>query len=54
LKLWPGKGRAGKRIRRQLRRTGRAPIVLRMTYRQEGRLPLEGIKRLAFKSRIDR
>lgn len=48
LKLWPGKGRAGKRIRRRLRRKGRAPILLRMTYQQEGRLPLEGAKRLAF------
>lgn len=54
LELWPGKGRAGKRIRRQLRRTGRAPIVLRMTYQQEGRLPLKGTKRFAFKSRIGR
>jgi virginiamycin B lyase len=48
LRLWPGKGRAGKRIRRQLRRKGRAPIILRATYQQEGRLPLEGTKRLAF------
>lgn len=48
LKLWPGKGPAAKRIRRQLRRTGRAPVVLRMTYQQEGRLPLQGSKRIAF------
>lgn len=48
LRLWPGKGPAGKRIRKQLRRTGRAPIVLRVTYRQEGREPLKISKRLAF------
>ncbi|HEX8690711.1 MAG TPA: hypothetical protein VF729_10765 [Solirubrobacterales bacterium] len=48
LKLWPGKGRAGQRIRGRLRRKGRAPIVLRVTYRQEGRLPLEGTRRLDF------
>lgn len=48
LKLWPGKGRVGRKIRRRLRRKGRAPIILRMTYQQEGRLPLKGAKRLAF------
>jgi len=48
LELWPGKGRAGKRIRRQLRRTGRAPIELKMTYQQDGRLPLEASKSLSF------
>jgi hypothetical protein len=48
LKLWPGKGRAGRKIRRRLRRRGRAPIILRVTYQQEGRLPLKGSKRLAF------
>lgn len=52
LKLWPGKGTpAAKRIHRQLRRKGRAPIVLRVTYQQEGRLPLKGSKRLAFVDR---
>ena len=54
LELWPGKGRAGKRIRRQLSRTGRAPIELKMTYQQEGRLPLETSKRLAFQKKITR
>lgn len=49
LTLWPGKGPVGKRIRRQLQRTGRAPIKLRMTYQEEGRLPREGVKRLAFR-----
>jgi virginiamycin B lyase len=49
LKLWPGRGTpAAKRIRRQLRRKGRAPITLRVTYQQEGRLSLEASKRLAF------
>lgn len=48
LRLWPGKGAAGKRIRRRLRRAGRAPIILRVTYQQEGRAPLQAEKRLAF------
>ena len=49
LTLWPGRGTpAAKRIRRQLRRKGRAPISLRVIYQQEGRLPLQASKRLAF------
>jgi len=49
LKLWPGKGTpAARRIRRQLGRQGRAPFVLRLTYTQEGHLPLQSSKRLAF------
>jgi virginiamycin B lyase len=49
LHLRPGQGPAGKRIRRQLKRHGSAPFVLRVTYRQEGRLPLEASKALAFR-----
>lgn len=48
LTLWPGKGKAGRRIRHRLGKAGRAPIILRITYQQEGRLPLQGSKRLAF------
>ena len=49
LKLWPGKGTpAAKRIHRQLRKNGKASIALRVTYQQEGRLPLEASKRLTF------
>lgn len=49
LRLWPGTGtKAAKRIHRQLRRKGRAPVLLRVTYQQEGRAPLEGTKRFAF------
>jgi sugar lactone lactonase YvrE len=48
LRLWPGNGAVGKRIRRQLKRRGIAPFTLRVTYQQEGRLPLEASKRLAF------
>lgn len=50
LKLWPGKGtRAAKRIHRQLRRDGRAPVILQITYQQEGRSALEATKRFAFR-----
>lgn len=53
LRLWPGKGtRAAKRIRRQLRGRGKAPILLRLTYQQDGHQPLEGSKRLAFVRRL--
>jgi hypothetical protein len=49
LRLWPRKGTAGaQRIRRLLQRQGRAPFALRVTYQQEGHLPLESSKRLAF------
>jgi hypothetical protein len=52
LKLWPGKrGRAARNIRRQLHRRGRAPILLRVAYTQEGRTPLEATKRLAFRAK---
>jgi hypothetical protein len=52
LRLWPGKAsRAAKKIRRQLRKTGRAPIILRLTYQQEGHEPLQSEKRLAFTRR---
>jgi hypothetical protein len=55
LKLWPGKkGPAAKRIRRQLKRTGRAQITLQVTYQQEGRLPLEASKRITFQRHTKR
>lgn len=51
LKLWPGRGTpAAKRIRRQLRRTGRSQIVLAVAYRQQGRQPLTVKKRVFFRS----
>jgi hypothetical protein len=41
VKIWPrGKGQAGKRIRRQLCRKGKAPIRLRVTAYGEGRYPV--------------
>lgn len=47
LKLWPGRtSAASKRIRRQLRRTGRAPITLRVSYREEGKFPVSAEKKL--------
>jgi virginiamycin B lyase len=49
LRLWPGKGsQAAKKIRRQLQKSGRAPVRLRLTYQQEGHEPLQSEKRLAF------
>lgn len=49
LKLWPGKGtELARRVHRQLRTKGRAPIVLRITYTQEGRTPVTWTKRFAF------
>lgn len=53
LKLWPGRrGKAAKRIRRQLRQKGRAPFLLKVVYRQEGRKPLTVSKRLAFQLHV--
>lgn len=49
LSLWPGKGKTGKRIRKQLRKSGRAPVTLRFNWTQEGHETLEHLKRLAFK-----
>ncbi len=47
LKLWPGRASAAsKRIRRQLRRTGRAPITLRVSYQEEGKFPVSAEKKL--------
>lgn len=49
LRLWPGKGtHSAQKIRRQLRKDGRAPIILHVTYQQDGHEPLESSKRLAF------
>jgi virginiamycin B lyase len=49
LKLWPGRSTAaGRRVHRQIKEDGRAPIVLRMTYQQEGRTPISATKRFAF------
>ncbi len=48
LKLWPGKGRVGKRIRRQLRNHHRAPVNLIFNWEQQGHTPVAASKRLAF------
>jgi hypothetical protein len=49
LKLWPGnEGPVAKRIRRQLKDGKRAPINLRLSYAEAGKLPLEAKKRIAF------
>jgi hypothetical protein len=48
LALWPQRGPAGRSIRQRLRRSGRAPLLLRVSYTQEGRLSLQASKRLAF------
>jgi hypothetical protein len=49
LKLWPGKGKVGKRIQRQLRVRGKAPITLNLDWAQGGHEPLNQLKRLVFK-----
>lgn len=49
LTLRPGKGAKGAAIRRKLSRHGRAAIVLRATYTQEGRLPVQRTKRVVFR-----
>lgn len=47
LKVWPGaKGTAGWRIRRQLKLRGRAPLTLRVSYNEEGHLPVTDVKRV--------
>ncbi len=48
LKVWPGKGRVGKRIRRQLRNKGRASVVLNFTWEHGGRAPISVTRHLAF------
>lgn len=48
LRVRPGGGNAAaKRIRRQLSKKGRAPLALRLTYQEEGRLPRSETKRIA-------
>jgi hypothetical protein len=51
LKLWPGKTRFGKKIRKRLLSKGRAQLVLQLTYAEEGQLPLKVEKRLALLQR---
>ncbi|MDX6622693.1 MAG: hypothetical protein QOE75_625 [Solirubrobacterales bacterium] len=50
LRLWPGKPKSAvaRRIQRQLHEKGRAPVTVRMLYRQEGRTAIQASKRLAF------
>ena len=53
LKLWPGStGRASKRIHNQLKRRGRAPVKLWLTYTEAGRAPISQGKRLVLKRRV--
>jgi len=51
LKLWPGRGRVGDRIRTQLRNRGWAPVALRVAYNEEGQLPLTAVKRITLRKR---
>lgn len=48
LKLWPGSGPVGKRIRRQLEGKGKAPVDLNLSWEQLGRAPVLQAKHLAF------
>lgn len=53
LKLWPRrKGRVAKRIRRQLQRRGKAPVMFKLIYREDGAFPFTTRKRLALKRRV--
>jgi virginiamycin B lyase len=52
LRLWPGNGPAGRRIKCNLRRGGLAYISLLVTYQQEGRLPIERRKPLVLQRRV--
>lgn len=48
LKLWPGsRGRVSSRIRYQLRRRGRAPVALHISYSEEGKLPVSEVRKVA-------
>lgn len=47
LKLWPGKTRFGEKIRTRLRNRGRAVLSLKLSYAEEGQLPVTAEKRLA-------
>ncbi len=48
LELRPGKGRVGKRILRQLRRKGRAPVNLTFNWEQLGRRPVTATRYVVF------
>jgi hypothetical protein len=48
LTLWLGGGRTGKRIRQQLRRTGRAPVSLDVYYQEVGRAVSLTLQHVAF------
>jgi len=48
LKLWPGRGRVGKRIRRQLVDRRRAPVSLGFDWQEEGHTPVASKRRVAF------
>ncbi|HXR59751.1 MAG TPA: hypothetical protein VN732_00320, partial [Solirubrobacterales bacterium] len=47
LKLWPGRTPFGKKLRTRLRHKGRAPLTLRLSYNEEGQLPLTATKQVA-------
>jgi hypothetical protein len=46
-----GKVPLGKKVRTRLRNKGRAPLALKLTYTEEGQLPLTVEKRLALLQR---
>jgi virginiamycin B lyase len=48
IKLWPGKGRVGERILRQLQNHQRAPVSLRFNWEQQGHTPVTTSKHIAF------
>ncbi|HVO54504.1 MAG TPA: hypothetical protein VMT37_08835 [Solirubrobacterales bacterium] len=48
LKIWPGNGAAGKRIRNELAKAGRSAVDLHLTYQETGRLAVKSEKELVF------
>lgn len=52
LKVWPGTSAKGKKIRTRLRNKGWARVALRVSYAEEGQLPLTAVKRLALRKRV--
>jgi hypothetical protein len=52
LKIWPGKTRFGEKISTRLRNRGRATLNLRLSYAEEGQLPVTAKKRLSLLRRL--
>jgi hypothetical protein len=49
LRLWPGRGPAAKDVRRQLAKSGRAAVNIRVTFVEKGMLPETTVTAVSFK-----